>query len=54
MKSEQKFAMGHTFSSHDIFHNFPIDKLKIDLDKESRGETKNSKSNILEFPTKIS
>lgn len=29
-------------------------KLKIDLDKESRGETKNSKSNILEFPTKIS
>ena len=32
MKSEQKFAMGHAFSSHDIFHNFPIDKLKIDYD----------------------
>lgn len=32
MKSEQKFAMGHTFSARDIFHNFPIDKLKIDYD----------------------
>lgn len=32
MKSKQKFAMGHTFSSQDIFHNFPIDKLKIDYD----------------------
>lgn len=32
MKSEQKFAMGHTFSSREIFHNFPIDKLKIDYD----------------------
>lgn len=29
---EQKFAMGHTFSAKDIFHNFPIDKLKIDYD----------------------
>ena len=29
---EQKFAMGHTFSGHDIFHNFPIEKLKIDYD----------------------
>lgn len=32
MKSEQKFAMGHTFSSREIFHNFPIDKLKMDYD----------------------
>ena len=32
MKSEQKFAMGHTFSSREIFYNFPIDKLKIDYD----------------------
>lgn len=32
MKSKQKFAMGHTFSSQDIFYNFPIDKLKIDYD----------------------
>lgn len=32
MKSEQKFAMGHTFSARDIFHNFPIDKLKMDYD----------------------
>ena len=31
-KSEQKFAMGHTFSSREIFHNFPIDKLKMDYD----------------------
>ena len=29
-------------------------KLKVDLDKESRGETENNKSNILEFPSKIS
>lgn len=32
MKMKQKFAMGHTFSAHDIFHNFPINKLKIDYD----------------------
>lgn len=32
MKMEQKFAMGHTFSSQDIFHNFPIQKLKMDYD----------------------
>lgn len=32
MKSEQKFAMGHTFSSQELFHNFPINKLKIDYD----------------------
>ena len=24
--------MGHTFSAQDLFHNFPIDKLKIDYD----------------------
>ena len=29
---EQKFAMGHTFSSQEIFHNFPIKKLKMDYD----------------------
>ena len=29
---EHKFAMGHTFSAKEIFHNFPIDKLKIDYD----------------------
>lgn len=32
MKTEQKFAMGHTFSAKDLFHNFPINKLKIDYD----------------------
>ena len=30
MKSEQNFAMGHTFSTKDLFYNFPIDKLKMD------------------------
>lgn len=30
MKSEQNFAMGHTFCTKDLFHNFPIDKLKMD------------------------
>ena len=32
MKMKQKFAMGHTFSTQEIFHNFPINKLKIDYD----------------------
>jgi hypothetical protein len=32
MKTEQKFAMGHTFSASDIFHNFPIKKLKMTYD----------------------
>jgi hypothetical protein len=32
MKSEHNFAMGHTFSARDLFHNFPIDKLKMDYD----------------------
>ena len=32
MKSEQKFAMGHTFSAKELFHNFPIEKLKMDYD----------------------
>lgn len=32
MKMEQKFAMGHTFNSQEIFHNFPIQKLKMDYD----------------------
>lgn len=27
---EHNFAMGHTFSSQELFHNFPINKLKID------------------------
>lgn len=29
---EQKFAMGHTFSAQDLFYNFPVDKLKMDVD----------------------
>ena len=32
MRMEQKFAMGHAFSGQDIFHNFPIKKLKMDYD----------------------
>lgn len=32
MKTQHKFAMGHTFSSRELFHNFPINKLKIDYD----------------------
>lgn len=27
---EHNFAMGHTFSSQELFHNFPINKLKMD------------------------
>ena len=30
MKTKSNFAMGHTFSAQEIFHNFPIKKLKID------------------------
>ena len=29
---KQQFAMGHTFNAKDLFHNFPIDKLKMDYD----------------------
>jgi hypothetical protein len=29
---KHNFAMGHTFSAQEIFHNFPIEKLKIDYD----------------------
>ena len=32
MKMGHNFAMGHTFSAQDIFHNFPINKLKMDYD----------------------
>lgn len=32
MKIEQKFAMGHAFNGQDIFHNFPIKKLKMNYD----------------------
>lgn len=32
MKKEHNFAMGHTFSAQEIFHNFPIKKLKMDYD----------------------
>lgn len=32
MKTINNFAMGHTFSAQEIFHNFPINKLKIDYD----------------------
>lgn len=28
----QNFAMGHTFSTKDLFHNFPIEKLKMDYE----------------------
>ena len=33
MPMNHNFAMGHTFSASDIFHNFPIKKLKMDYDK---------------------
>lgn len=33
MITEHKFAMGHTFSAQEIFHNFPIGKLKMDYNK---------------------
>ena len=29
---EHNFAMGHTFSAQEIFHNFPINKLKMTYD----------------------
>lgn len=29
---KHKFAMGHTFSAQEIFHNFPIKKLKMTYD----------------------
>lgn len=32
MTMNHKFAMGHTFSAQDIFHNFPIKKLKMNYD----------------------
>lgn len=32
MKNVHKFAMGHTFSASELFHNFPINKLKMDYD----------------------
>lgn len=32
MKKEYNFAMGHAFNSNELFHNFPINKLKIDYD----------------------
>lgn len=32
MKIQHKFAMGHAFSSKEIFHNFPIEKLQMDYD----------------------
>ena len=32
MKGKHKFAMGHTFSAKDLFHNFPIEKLKMNYD----------------------
>ena len=32
MKTEQNFAMGHSFSSQEIFHNFPIKKLQMTYD----------------------
>ena len=32
---EHNFAMGHTFSAQEIFHNFPIKKIYSDGDKRS-------------------
>ena len=32
MKNGHNFAMGHTFSSQELFYNFPIKKLKMDYD----------------------
>lgn len=32
MIMDKNFAMGHTFSSQELFYNFPIKKLKIDYD----------------------
>ena len=32
MNIEHNFAMGHTFSASEIFHNFPINKLKMTYD----------------------
>lgn len=32
MRMDQNFAMGHSFSSQELFHNFPIKKLKMDYD----------------------
>ena len=32
MKPGQNFAMGHTFSSQELFHNFPIKNLLMDYD----------------------
>lgn len=29
---EHKFAMGHTFSAQELFHNFPIKNLNMDYD----------------------
>ena len=29
---DKKFAMGHTFSAQELFHNFPINKLEISYD----------------------
>lgn len=30
MKKNEGFAMGHTFSTHEIFYNFDVKKLKLD------------------------
>lgn len=32
MKTEQNFALGHSFSTQEIFHNFPIKKLQMTYD----------------------
>lgn len=32
MIMDKNFAMGHTFSSQELFYNFPIKKLKMDYD----------------------
>lgn len=32
MRMDQNFAMGHAFSSQELFYNFPIKKLKMNYD----------------------
>lgn len=46
MKTEHKFAMGHTFSTREIFHNFPIDKLKMDYDTVKKIYTDGDKRSL--------
>jgi len=31
--SDKNYAMGHAFSSHDLFMNFPVEKLKMSTEQ---------------------